>query len=159
MTKTHKRTSWPTCSFVPSKICPTFSRRPSPLAPPPFSVCSFARSLAVCVVIKIYDLRLKSYRTALEEFQPSWDGSVRRSRGQATAAEYVARDLDELNARYQWLLDVLYRRLQQLYALVQQDRPDYEVNPDSFVSLFRSCFSWPPSSYPFLSHIPENTSS
>lgn len=76
---------------------------------------------------QIYDIRLKSYRTALEEFQPSWDGSVRRARGQATAAEYVARDLDDLNGRYDALVDALQRRLQQLCDLVQQDLDEFEV--------------------------------
>ena len=76
---------------------------------------------------QIYDIRLKSYRTALEEFQPSWDGIVRRARGQATAAEYVARDLDDLNGRYEELVDVLQRRLQHLYDLIQQDLDEFEV--------------------------------
>lgn len=76
---------------------------------------------------QIYDIRLKSYRTALEEFQPSWDGSVRRVRGQATAAEYVARDLDDLNGSYDTLVDALQRRLQQLCDLVQQDLDEFEV--------------------------------
>lgn len=76
---------------------------------------------------KIYDIRLKSYRTALEEFQPSWDGTVRRARGQSTATEYVSRDLDNLNGRYELLLDLLQRRLEQLYSLAQQDLADFEV--------------------------------
>ena len=86
---------------------------------------------------KIYDLRLKSYRTALEEFQPSWDGSVGRPRHNsssgggkgssrrpaASAAEYVARDLDQLNGRYEDLLDLL----QQLCAAAQKEQAELEV--------------------------------
>ena len=77
--------------------------------------------------MKIYDLRLKSYRTALDEYQPSWDGSVRRTRGQVSAADYAARDLDDLNARYDALVDLLQRRLEQLCAMAHQDRTDDEV--------------------------------
>ena len=92
---------------------------------------------------KIYDLRLKSYRTALEEFQPSWDGSVGRPRHNsssgggggkgssrrpaASAAEYVARDLDQLNGRYEDLLDLLQRQMQQLCAAAQQEQAELEV--------------------------------
>ena len=96
---------------------------------------------------KIYDLRLKSYRTTLEEFQPSWDGSVARPRRNsnssssgggsggkgssrrppASAAEYVARDLDQLNGRYEDLLDLLQRRMQQLCAAAQQEQTELEV--------------------------------
>jgi len=90
---------------------------------------------------KIYDLRLKSYRTALEEFQPSWNGSVGRPRHNsssggvkgssrrlaASAAEYVAHDLDQFNGRYEDLLDLLQRRMQQLCAVAQKEQAELEV--------------------------------
>lgn len=93
------------------------------------------------ITTKIYDLRLKSYRTALEEFQPSWDGSVgsprlnsssgggkgSSRRPAASAAEYVARDLDQLNGRYEDLLDLLQRRMQQLCAAARQEQAELEV--------------------------------
>ncbi|XP_046442948.1 microtubule-actin cross-linking factor 1-like isoform X3 [Daphnia pulex] len=80
---------------------------------------------------KIYDIRLKSYRTALEEFQPSWDGIVqtrRGPRGPATAAEYVARDLDDLNGHYEELVDALQRRLQLLCDMAQQELDEFEFD-------------------------------
>ena len=52
---------------------------------------------------------------------------MRRARGQATAAEYVSRDLDDLNARYDNLVENLQRRLQELYDMVQQDLDDFQV--------------------------------
>lgn len=94
--------------------------------------------------IQIYDIRLKSYRTALEEFQPSWDGIVqtrRTSRGSATAMEYVARDLDDLNGRYEELVDALQRRLQLLCDMAQQELDEFEVmNPLFFLYLFTLFF-------------------
>jgi hypothetical protein len=93
--------------------------------------------------MQIYDIRLKSYRTALEEFQPSWDGIVqtrRGPRGPATAAEYVARDLDDLNGHYEELVDALQRRLQLLCDMAQQELDEFEVMNDFF--LFRILFSF-----------------
>ena len=92
--------------------------------------------------IQIYDIRLKSYRTALEEFQPSWDGIVqtrRGPRGPATAAEYVARDLDDLNGHYEELVDALQRRLQLLCDMAQRELDDFEVMSD-FYFIFPFCF-------------------
>jgi hypothetical protein len=65
---------------------------------------------------QIYDIRLKSYRSELEEFQPSWDGSVKRIRGTATAVEHTVRDLDSLNSKYNWLVDQLWTTVQQHLA-------------------------------------------
>ncbi len=100
--------------------------------------------------VKIYDLRLKSYRTALEDFQPSWDGSVRRGRSQVTMLDYISNDLDELNGRYEWLVDVLHRRLQQLYAQAQQDLPDTEVTFDSIYFSYHLVF------VPISKHVSSN---
>ena len=110
---------------------------------------------------KIYDLRLKRYRTTLEEFQPSWDGSFTRPRHNsssssggggksssrrppASAAEYVARDLDQLNGRYEDLLDLLQRRMQQLCAAAQQEQVEHKVR---VVCMFTSFY------YVFLVHL------
>lgn len=95
--------------------------------------------------IQIYDIRLKSYRTALEEFQPSWDGIVqtrRGPRGPATAAEYVARDLDDLNGHFEELVDALQRRLQLLCDMAQQELDDFEVMSDFYFIFLLFLFSF-----------------
>lgn len=105
---------------------------------------------------KIYDIRLKSYRSALEEFQPSWDGIARRSRGHVSAGEYAARDLDDLNARYEWLVDALLQRIDQLHRLVDDEviiiiRPHY--------ASVRLLFAEPDAIYHGASHRNEQTMS
>ena len=77
---------------------------------------------------QIYDIRLKSYRTELEEFQPSWDGSVKRLKGAVNVVTATSRDLDAVNAKYNALIDLLHRRLLDFQPLFH-DLPDCQVNP------------------------------
>lgn len=55
--------------------------------------------------------------------------------------EYVARDLDDLNGRYEELVDALQRRLQLLCDMAQQELDEFEVmNPLFFLYLFTLFF-------------------
>ncbi|XP_049817745.1 dystonin isoform X11 [Aethina tumida] len=66
---------------------------------------------------KIWSKGLQRFREALLEAQPSLDANTafRNARGQSpTGADQVAQELDEFNARYQFLLDSLYDRLRDI---------------------------------------------
>lgn len=89
--------------------------------PSDLRTCTTVADASNAGTLKIYDIRLKSYRSALEEFQPSWDGIARRSRGHVSAGEYAARDLDDLNARYEWLVDALLQRIGRLQELADDE--------------------------------------
>ncbi|XP_071449100.1 microtubule-actin cross-linking factor 1, isoforms 1/2/3/4/5 isoform X30 [Hetaerina americana] len=74
---------------------------------------------------KIYDLRLQSYRDALEDIHPSLDGEVllgaKRARRQP-GAEVVSAELDLLNRKFQSLLDILLDILRKRDPGVQYSR-------------------------------------
>ncbi|XP_015837198.1 microtubule-actin cross-linking factor 1 isoform X43 [Tribolium castaneum] len=66
---------------------------------------------------KIWSKGLQRFREALLETQPSLDVVFRAAKESGpTGADIIAKELDEFNARYQYLIDELYRRLQEIAA-------------------------------------------
>lgn len=61
---------------------------------------------------KIYDLKIKSFRDALEDAHPSLDASAKRAR--RTPGADVSQELDQLNKEYSNLLDTVQKILAQL---------------------------------------------
>ncbi|XP_063905665.1 microtubule-actin cross-linking factor 1 isoform X32 [Zophobas morio] len=67
---------------------------------------------------KIWSKGLQRFREALLESQPSLDANAafRSKDSGPSGADVVAKELDDLNARYQYLIDALYGRLQEIAA-------------------------------------------
>ena len=62
---------------------------------------------------KIYDLKIKSFRDALEDAHPSLDASAKRAR-RTPGADVVSQELDQMNKEYSNLIDTVQKILAQL---------------------------------------------
>ena len=73
--------------------------------------------------MQIYELQVARYRAGLEEVHPSLDASLKKGLHDAVPGHVaVAKEMDALNAQYQFVADEIYDRIAKILKRFQNER-------------------------------------